>query len=147
MPSISQNIRGALTARALSAPGMPTDDTLISYEGVTFAPPAPFKDVTWVRLSFMPVSIRPFAVNNKSKQHIGLFQVSLFWANEGDPGTGALEAWGDAVRAVFNPGTDLFQNGTHVRVRYAERASVNDDEPGWMHCPVSIGWQCFNAAT
>lgn len=143
MPSLYQNIRGALQERALTAAGFP-GTTKRSYEGVGFNRPASVAGEVWARLTLIPASGRPYDVGNGSKRHLGIFQVSLFYAAIGAPGTGPVEALADAVKDVFSPGIFLFKNGERVKIQYAERAQVATDEPDWLHCPATVGWECFS---
>jgi hypothetical protein len=145
MPSLYQNIRGALQSRALTASGFPT---VVEYEGVMVQRPDPTAvGAKWARLVLIPSASKPYDTATRYKRHIGIFQVSIFYASVGSPGTGAVEALADAVKDVLYPGLDLFKNGERIRIQYAERAQVAVDEPDWLQCPVTIGWQCFSRSS
>lgn len=145
--SLYTSIRGALQTRAATAAGYPAEN-LRGYEGrVGFVPPEPEVGAKFVRIFFRPITGRsPFMdrVSTVPKVHRGLLQVSLYYASKGDPGTFAVEVLADAVKAMFEPNTVLTQDNERVTIQYAERADANDGEPDWIHCPVTIGWECIS---
>lgn len=143
--SLSTNIRGALQVRALTAAGFPGAG-LVAFEGITFSVPPALAGVKYARLTLIPALGRPFDVGNGTKRHSGIFQVSLFFAKAGDPGSGPVEILADAVKAVFPPGAALYQGGEKVRIKYSERAQVAGDEPDWLHVPTTVGWECFSSS-
>lgn len=140
MPSLYQNIRGVLQTRALATPGFPVS---VAFEGKTQSPPAPTAGVTYARLTLMPTRGRPFDVGNGTKRHSGIFLVDVFFASDGDPGTGDVEALADAVKAAMPPGAKLVLNGETVKIDASERSEVLPAD-GWLHCPVTVTWHCFS---
>lgn len=130
--SLYQDIRGALTARALTASGLPAAR---AYEGV---PSDPTVGTPYVSFTLLPTQERPATLGQAGDTlRQGMFQVSLFYP--AGSGTGTAEAMADTVKGVFVPGTDLTQGSTTVRIRYAERGQVQM-QPDFLMVPVTIGW-------
>lgn len=140
MPSLYQNIRGALQNQALTAVGFPAANQ-VSYEGAEFSST---HGVSWAKLSLMPQRGRSAVIGAAQKLHSGLFQVDIFDPARGGPGTGGTEAKADAVKAVFAPGTVLTLNGERVVIDYSERAAAIIT-PDWIQVPVTVGWRCYSS--
>jgi len=92
----------------------------------------------------LPAMGRAFSVSAESKQHVGNFQVDLFYPP--NVGTGAVEVAADAVKIVFNPGTRLHQGGNIVIIDWAERSGIINADPQWLQCPITVRWRCFAAS-
>jgi hypothetical protein len=136
--SLFQDIRGALTARANTASGIPSTR---AYEGV---PLNPAIGTPFVRYTLTPTQERPSSLGaNGMTLHQGLFLIDLFYptsdTSTGKTGTGAAEVVADAVRAVFTPGNTLTQGSTSVRIAYVERAQAIVD-PDWIQIPIAVSW-------
>lgn len=130
--SLEQDIRGALTARALTASGLPA---MHAYEGVPFSP---VLQTPYVAFALIPTQERPSSLGPGGltlKQ--GLFQISLFYP--AGSGTGAAESAADAVKAAFTPGLSLTQNSNFVRIKYRERAPAKISAD-WIMVAVTVAW-------
>lgn len=141
MPTtLHQDIRAALTAAAASTVGFPVAAQR-AYDGTTFTPTA---GTPWARLTFLPNSARPYDVVAALDENRGLFLVSLFYPAM--RGTATIEAMGDALRDVFKPKTDLFQNSTRVRIERRERraAVVDPDDPSWLMLVLTVYWRVYS---
>lgn len=138
--SLYQNIRGALQVQAATASGFPAAAKR-AYEGVRFVEPS--DGSTWVKMTLIPATGRPYSVDGGTKQHTGMFQIDVFTAP--GAGTGAGESLADAIKTVFAPGTRLSLNSEIVIIEYAERASVIDADPQWLQIPVTVGWRSFSS--
>jgi len=138
MTTISQDIRGALHAQAITASGFPASN-LIAEEGMPFTPA---EATTWVSISFRPASQRPFSTAGSAiKVHKGTYMINV--RCPAGQGTAAAESLADAIRDVFEPSTKLSLDGAYVVIDYSERtASMPDAE--WTMVPVTIGWRCFS---
>ena len=123
---------------SLSIAGMPPQSQT-AFENVRFTstPGTP-----WARLSLVPASSRPVAVNARTKRHDGMFLVDLFVP--ADTGTNAIEALANAVKDAFAPATRLILDGVAVQIDYAERSAVMSQQPDWLMCGVTIKWHSFS---
>lgn len=139
--SISQDIRGALQARAATAALFPAAAHR-AYEGVTYTPVV---GTAWARMTVLPTSERPASIRgaDSAKDRRGLFLVEVMEPATGTEGTALIEQRADAVKAAFPPGVRLRQGGTTVVVRYAERGQVLS-EPSWDRIVVTVGWLCHS---
>lgn len=136
MPSISQNIEGALNAQLAAVSGIPT----IAYAGKPFSPTT---GTAYVRAVYNPTSGRPFSISGASKMHQGTFEVAVVYP--ANTATGAASAMADLIRESFAPGSILTLNGVRLKIRYAERrAAMIDGE--WVRVPVSIAWRVSSTA-
>jgi hypothetical protein len=136
MTTLSQDIRGALHARAITAAGFPAS---VAEEGMPFTPQP---GATWARLTFRPAAQRPFGLAEGAvKTHKGLYLVDVY-APAGN-GTAGAESLADAVRTVFAPATKLILDSEYVIIDYSERAPAVLGAD-WSMVPVTIGWRCFS---
>lgn len=137
--TVSQDLRGAIQQRAATASGYP-GSAQREFEGKLFTPTV---GTAWARVTIVPSSIRPFDVSAARRTHRGLAMVTVFIPAAGGAGTGLAEAAADNIRAVFAPGTRLYQGGERVDIEYAERRQAVI-EADWISCPVEIAWQAHS---
>lgn len=139
--SVSTDIRGALQVRAATASGFPASGQR-SYEGRTFTPTV---GTAWARMTVIPNSERPAVVGAALFLHQGLFQIDLFYPSNASPGTSDIETLGDAVRAVFNPASGGYTQGSEtVTTRYVERTKGIEEEADWLKLMITVAWQCYS---
>jgi len=138
VPTLYQNIRGMLQARAVTASGFP-GSAQRAYEGVAFSPTV---GTAWARMTLVPTQGRSAVIGGALKAHQGLFLVDLFYPS--GQGTASVESVADAVKAVFAPGDTLTLNGESLRIRYAERNQPLAVEADWISAQVQVGWLCHS---
>lgn len=140
MPTVSQDIRGAIQIRAATASGFPASGQR-AYEGLIFRPTI---GTAWAQITIAPSTIRPFDLAAARRTHKGVAIISVHIPTNGGVGTAAAEVAGDNVRAVFAPGTRLFQGSERVDIDFCERKQAIVD-PDWISCPVEIAWTAHSS--
>lgn len=140
MPTVSQEIRGAIQLRAATATGFPAAGQR-AYEGMIFRPTV---GTAWAQITIAPSTVRPFDLAAARRTHTGVAIISVHIPAAGGVGTGLAEIAGDNVRAVFPPGARLFQGSERVEINWSERRQAII-EPDWISCPVEIAWTAHSS--
>lgn len=137
MTTLHQDIRAALTKRAITAVGFPAEANR-AFDGKKYKPVV---GTPYARLQFFPSASRPMTTSAARKTHRGMFWVTFF--GKPNEGTAALETLAGALKDVFTPDTVLHEGGENIAIEYAE-ARPFIDEPDWAGLPVVIGWTCYS---
>lgn len=111
----------------------------VSWPNVTFSPPASQK---YLRVVFVPnTTNRALIDSDGPHQHLGLLQVSVYWAKgQGEASPRAVAA---AIADHFP--TDLRLGSGGISVRITKRPDVRDliVEDAAIQIPVIVAWECW----
>lgn len=136
--SVLQDVRAALETRLAGTPGLPAAR---AWESVHFDPPT--AGTPYVRATFQPTSSRAVTVGSTPLYtHSGVFLIDLLYPSGVGPQT--AEGMADAIRLRFPVTVTLAQNGSQVRIRYAERGPGLPVD-GRFLVPVTVAWRCHSA--
>ena len=145
---------------ATTPDGQIVDTLMWRLSQLTLSPPLP---VAWpmapyepsggyLAPSWLPAGTDSRSIRGGSNDYNGVLQVSVFLPEKDADGEGVgpvvpAEVAG-AIAAHFARGTVIQRSSTTVRIKIEKPPTVEapvDDEPGWVHVPVSIPYRAMRA--
>ena len=132
--SLYNDIRAALEVAVSAVSGIPATANRV-FDGMEYSPVV---GTAYMRCTFIPNTARARTLGPPVLEHLGLFQVSLYYP-AGPTNRTAAETLADTIKSAFALDVTLSKNSTRVRIRYAERGQALV-ENGWVHIPITISW-------
>jgi len=136
MPSLDQNIRGALQNTLGAVTGIPE----IAYEGITYKPKA---GTAFVAATIVSGPERPATMGDGHLVlHEGSFEIVLVYPST--KGTATIEAMANLVKSAFKASGSATVGSDTVRFRHAERRGPITPDADWLRLAISVPFYLYS---